>query len=370
MAVISKEDLIGKFENGDLPNGDDFKDLIDSCYTPNLSTLEQTALSAVDEAVSERLGPLEEVSNSNNTTLLYNSGNWNTAYNNVSSQALNKISNVEFSSVQIGNTSQHYFFSPIPGSIGLQLTGSERYRFDSANFELRAYDTCISFGSNNSTGAAKTRQNLGLGTASQTASGDYAPSNLYQNLTANWESVYNNVNALSGEWEHPSIKVYINGDTNLFNMLNSTEYIIPFNGGESYDTEYFGYNSDNRNIIIKKSGRYRIKVRFAAYDMQDASDYLRIRLRSSFIGLITDVNSGTLLTTLSWKFAGGTLGVNGEMFVEGETYLNNTLPSGTDLYIAATVLGAGGSGDGGTTFYPVFDNALGLQPFMEVEKIN
>lgn len=32
MAYISKENLTGKFENGDLPDGNDFKDLIDSCY--------------------------------------------------------------------------------------------------------------------------------------------------------------------------------------------------------------------------------------------------------------------------------------------------------------------------------------------------
>jgi hypothetical protein len=166
----------------------------------------------------------------------------------------------------------------------------------------------------------------------------------------------------------PYARFTINGNVNLGNLSNSTEHIIPWNTEEEPFSDIIETQLTNDNVIIRRNGTYLVKVRFSCFDMFDASDYLRLRLRQSTTP-IGGAAAGSLVTTLAWRFAGGILGSAGEMYVEGETVLRLTPESTGFVYLAATVLGAGGSGSGGTTFYPFFDNSQGTLPYMEIRKI-
>lgn len=159
----------------------------------------------------------------------------------------------------------------------------------------------------------------------------------------------------------------ITGD-DLPNLSNSTEHIIPWNTEEEPFSDIIETQLTNDNVVIKRNGTYHVKVRFSCFDMNDASDYLRIRLRQS-TSPITNAAAGDFVTTLAWRFAGGTLAFAGEMYVEGETILRLTPETTGTVYLAATVLGSGGSGSGGTTFKPFINNSQGTQPFMEVRKV-
>ena len=174
----------------------------------------------------------------------------------------------------------------------------------------------------------------------------------------------------SVNYAQPYARFSINGGTGLFAMNNSTEYIIPWNTEEEpFIDTIESFITAPSNMVIKRTGTYHVKVRFSCYDMFDASDFLRVRLRQSST-TITNAAAGSLNTTLGWRFMGGSLIGNGEAYVEGETILRITSASSTSpVYLAATVLGVGGSGNGNTTFYPYVDNAFGTQSYMEVRKI-
>lgn len=154
----------------------------------------------------------------------------------------------------------------------------------------------------------------------------------------------------------------------LPNLSNSTEHIIPWNTEEEPFSDIIETQLTNDNVVIKRNGTYHVKVRFSCFDMNDASDYLRIRLRQS-TSPITNAAAGDFVTTLAWRFAGGGLAFAGEMYVEGETILRLTPETTGTVYLAATVLGSGGSGSVGTTFKPFINNSQGTQPFMEVRKV-
>jgi hypothetical protein len=88
--------------------------------------------------------------------------------------------------------------NPAPlGSIGADVEGFKiRYGNDLGGTE---WGEALYLDKENDGEIARTK--LNLGTAAQVASGVFAPSNLYQNLTGNWNSVYNNVNVLSSNWD-------------------------------------------------------------------------------------------------------------------------------------------------------------------------
>jgi hypothetical protein len=166
----------------------------------------------------------------------------------------------------------------------------------------------------------------------------------------------------------PYSRFTIDGNFSIGNLANSTEHIIPWNVVNQPFSNIIENQLTNKNVIIKRDGTYLVKVRFSCFDMQDASDYLRIRLRQS-TSPISAPAAGSLVSTLAWRFAGGALATNGEMYVEGETVLRLTAGSSGWVYLLATVLGTGGSSQGGTSFYPVFNNDQGFMPYMEVRKI-
>ena len=183
------------------------------------------------------------------------------------------------------------------------------------------------------------------------------------------EEIEGNLNIIGSlNYPQPYARYTINGNFNIGNLSNSTEHIIPWNIEEKPFSDIIETQLANDNFVIKRNGTYHVKARFSCFDMNDASDYLRVRLWQS-TSPITNAAAGVFVTTLAWRFAGGGLGSAGEMYAEGETILRLTPESTGIVYLAATVLGSGGSGSGGTTFYPFFDNSQGTQPFMEVRKI-
>jgi len=261
-------------------------------------------------------------------------------------------------------------------------TDSQSLSFDESSQDLSiSGGNVVSLSSINSVFASNSSRYDSVYSNVNSLSGNW--DSVYSNVnstSANNQSVYNNVNSLSGNWDSvysnvnstsavPYGRFYIEGTNGLFNMLNNTEHIIPWNQEIQQFDDIIEPRLSNKNILIKKTGRYHVKVRFACFDMQDTSDYLRIRLRGQNGSPITTVNGGIFLTTLAWRFVGGASINNGEMYVEGETVIDVGTLSG-EYYIVATVYGVGGNAGGGTYYYPVFTSSLGLTPYMEVTKID
>ncbi len=163
----------------------------------------------------------------------------------------------------------------------------------------------------------------------------------------------------------------IDGNVGLFNTLNNTEYIVPWNTF-SYQSDSAIIEADNvtNNIIIKQTGTYLINARYSSYDLAGSTDYLRIRLRGQLNVAITTVNGGSLLETLDEGFL--TTGSdpvidNGKASVVGTRILRVTQ---VPYYLVTTILHSGGAASGGTTAYPVFENSNGTLPYMIVQKLS
>ena len=158
----------------------------------------------------------------------------------------------------------------------------------------------------------------------------------------------------------------IDGNTGLFNTLNSTEYIVPWNT-VSYQSDSAIIEADNvtNNMIIKQAGTYLITARYASYDLTDLTDYLRLRLRGQLNVPITTANGGSLLETLDEGFL--TTNENGKASVCGSKILRITQ---VPYYLVATIWHTGGSASGGTAGYPVFENSNGTLPYMIVQKLS
>jgi hypothetical protein len=188
----------------------------------------------------------------------------------------------------------------------------------------------------------------------------------------------------------PLLYLDINTDSELFDSNDSTNYKIPWNRVRWFNskytvisstidsTKYITYNPTNKNIYIKESGIYNVDLRFGSFNMIDANDFLRARLRSSENpiggGLSTNPPNPPSqglpdnLNILS-AFAQGPIGVtqNGEAMCAGFTTLYLPDP----IYITADFLHFGAFNTVTTLNrgFPVFNNVFGNRPFLFLSKI-
>lgn len=159
----------------------------------------------------------------------------------------------------------------------------------------------------------------------------------------------------------------INGNVGLFNTLNSTEYIVPWNT-IAYQTNTSIIEADNvtNNLIIKQTGVYFLNSLYASYDLIDLNvDYLRMRLRGQIGTPITTTAGGALLYTFDEGFiktdANGCAASRGSLMLRVDA---------VPYYLVVTILHSGGAAAGGTAGYPVFENSNGTLPFFTAHKLS
>ena len=163
-----------------------------------------------------------------------------------------------------------------------------------------------------------------------------------------------------------SAEFQINGNTGLFNTLNGVEYIVPWNF-VGYQTDSSAIEADDvlNNMVIKRTGFYIMTCRYSSYDLNTPNiDYLRLRLRGNSLNPITTISGGSLIETVDEGFI--RTDQNGRSSVKGSTVLYITQ---VPYYLALTFLHSGGSGEGGTTAFPVFENSTGTIPYMRVSRL-
>lgn len=180
-----------------------------------------------------------------------------------------------------------------------------------------------------------------------------------RNNSANWSSG-------GGGGTLPAAEFQINGNTGLFNTINSVEYIVPWNL-VGYQTNSSVIEADDvlNNMVIKQTGFYVMSCRYSSYDLNDPNiDFLRIRLRGNPLVPITTTTGGTLIETIDEGFI--RTNENGRCTAKGTTIL---YISQVPYYLALTFLHSGGAGTGGTTAYPVFENSHGTIPYMRVARL-
>lgn len=191
----------------------------------------------------------------------------------------------------------------------------------------------------------------------------------------------------------------------LFDSNDANNYKIPWNNVEYVNnefvtisstidnTKYITYNPTTKNLYIREPGIYNVDLRFSSYNLRDATDFLRARLRSWDTeipgGLATnspildvafdntDPNNPVLLPFSAQRprvlsaFAQGPIGTtqNGEATCAGFTTFRISSPQ----YVVADFLHAGAL----RTFptpqlavgFPVYLEAYGNIPFMFISKI-
>ena len=174
---------------------------------------------------------------------------------------------------------------------------------------------------------------------------------------------YNNgstVTPISGINDLPICRIAITGNTGLSNTNNSVDFLALYNG-EVYNTDPTEFIRQNSKIQIVNSGRYMIRARYSSYDMVGGNNFLRLAAITASTSSNGDL--GTKLEYLDQGFIGTT--GNGEASKMGSTIYN---ASGGE-WIGVVVLHGGATGGSGSQGYPVFDNSLFNQPYLEIIKI-
>lgn len=171
----------------------------------------------------------------------------------------------------------------------------------------------------------------------------------------------------------PFLSYYINNNINLTNIGNGQDTVILWNSSRyqnfANQSGVFGgiirFENDG-NFTTQQQGLYNVEVRFSSYDMTDATDFMRVRLYKApnkiFTGgiyifpqyLVGTVDQGQIGTT-----------TNGEASKQGSlTFM--WLPN---EYLAATVYIVGAQGPVNAAGYPVYNNDLGVQPYIIIRRI-
>ncbi len=156
----------------------------------------------------------------------------------------------------------------------------------------------------------------------------------------------------------------IEGTGGLSNTANSTNYIIPWNLIRIQNSSAITGDLTNDNFLITDPGLYVLEVRYASFDLFSTNGgFMRMQLRSSPTPITTSTG-GVLVSQLNPGFI--TTTGNGEAFRKETVTILNEGPT----YYAVTFLhsGATGTGGGGNTGFPVFNNNLGTQPYIFIRK--
>jgi hypothetical protein len=184
-----------------------------------------------------------------------------------------------------------------------------------------------------------------------------------------------------------------NSSSELFDSPDSQNYKIPWNriqwinnsfaatGINIDNSKIITYNPINKNIYLRDSGIYNIDLRYGSFNLVDANDFLRARLRSSntpITGGLADPSAPSPKLPLSAidsnipilaSFAQGPIGTsfNGEAMQAGFTTFQIT----GSTYIVADFLhfGAFNINSNQARGYPINNNDFGNQPFMFLTKI-
>lgn len=198
------------------------------------------------------------------------------------------------------------------------------------------------------------------------------------------------------------LNIQENNNAELFDSNDVSNYKIPWNNIEYINNEYVSvssiidnskyitYNPITKNLYIKEPGIYNVDLRYSSYNLRDASDFLRARLRSwdteipggltqenpiLDVGLDVDNNvlpySAQRPRVLS-AFAQGPIGTtfNGEAMCAGFTTFKIITPQ----YVTADFLHVGAlrviPGQTDQSWgYPVYLGPYGNLPFMFISKI-
>ena len=203
------------------------------------------------------------------------------------------------------------------------------------------------------------------------------------------------------------LNIQENNNSELFDSNDVSNYKIPWNNVEYFNsqyvaisstidnTKYMTYNPTTKNLYIRESGIYNVDLRYSSYNLRDASDFLRARLRNwdteipgglsrndslTDVGLDANNNplpygplqGGGFRAKVLAAFAQGPIGTtfNGEAMCAGFTTFKITTPQ----YITADFLHVGalriitGQTDQPWCF-PVYLGPYGNLPFMFISKI-
>lgn len=193
------------------------------------------------------------------------------------------------------------------------------------------------------------------------------------------------------------LNIQFGNNSELFDTNDISNYKIPWNNIEYFNTDYTAisstidnskyitYNPTTKNLYIKEPGIYNVDLRYSSYNLTDTTDFLRARLRSWDTEILGGLAQNSALLDVGINqppdgpnrprvlsaFAQGPIGTtfNGEAMCAGFTTFRITTPQ----YIVADFLHAGALRTTPlpqtTTGYPVFDGPFGNQPFMFISKI-
>lgn len=198
------------------------------------------------------------------------------------------------------------------------------------------------------------------------------------------------------------LNIQENNNAELFDSNDVSNYKIPWNNIEYINNEYVSvssiidnskyitYNPITKNLYIKEPGIYNVDLRYSSYNLRDASDFLRARLRSwdteipggltqesPILDVGLDANNNVLPYSAQRPrvlsaFAQGPIGTtfNGEAMCAGFTTFKIAIPQ----YVTADFLHVGalrvipGQTDQPWGF-PVYLGPYGNLPFMFISKI-
>jgi hypothetical protein len=187
--------------------------------------------------------------------------------------------------------------------------------------------------------------------------------------SGSWNNTTSTVNTNSGSWNRATsaavVRMVIQGTAGLTNTNNSTDTIIPFNTLQVMtDSNVISASTANENVLIQEPGLYHFSARYASFDMTNGSNFMRVQLRSSTSGVITNAAGGTLLRAVEQGAIG--TGGNGEATKQGSDFIYITT---APTWIVATFLHSGATGGNGSQGFPVNDNTLGNQPQLTIMKV-
>jgi hypothetical protein len=200
------------------------------------------------------------------------------------------------------------------------------------------------------------------------------------------------------------LNIQENNNNELFDSNDVQNYKIPWNNVEYFNTDYADvsstisstkfvtYNPVNKNIYFRQPGIYNVDLRYSSYNLRDASDFLRARLRSFDTPIPGGLSQNEPLLDVGFDnsnppqilpyteqrprvlaaFAQGPIGTtfNGEAMCAGFT----TFRISSAQYVTADFLHAGAlrviPGQADQTWgYPVYSGPYGNLPFMFISKI-
>jgi hypothetical protein len=183
-------------------------------------------------------------------------------------------------------------------------------------------------------------------------------------------TVGNDVPAFQGDIPGQYARYWINSQDQQISLANFVEYITRWNRNYLQNVDYvdLGNLATERpyNFRIRKTGIYLIEARYTSYDLTDFSDTLRLRLRGQVGSPIANSGAGQLLHTFQDGFIDNTY--NGGAYKQG-SYILRVTPDMLPYFIITTNFATGGSSQGNTSTYPVFDNNNGLEPYFSIVRL-